>query len=383
MSKMKRESRYLSPFIKEDLLNKMVFIGGPRQVGKTTLALGQLQNGAKSHPAYLNWDFGEDRARITRGELPFNEPIIILDEIHKYTHWRNLVKGIYDKYSDSTKFIVTGSARLDYYRKGGDSLLGRYHYYRLHPFTLAEIDSELKRESLEALLKVGGFPEPLHKGSDRFYRRWKLERTQRILTEDLRDLEAVREISLVEALVDALPARIATPLSINTLSKSLEVAHETIEKWITILENLYLVYRIGPYQGGKLELVKQTKKLYFWDWCQASEGGQRNENFLASHLLKFCHFLEDTEGYKMELRYLKDVKGREIDFVILKDRKPMFGVECKTGDKEISNAIKYFSARSKIPLFYQVHFEKSDYFNPDFKCRVLPFTKFCKEIGLK
>ncbi len=377
-----KNNRYLLPWIKEDLDSKMVFLGGPRQVGKTTLALSLLGGGSKGHPAYLTWDLEADRKRIVGVQLPFDQKVLVLDEIHKYARWRNLIKGIYDKHGDSTKFVVTGSARLDYYRKGGDSLLGRYHYYRLHPYSLTELDSELRPDSVRLLLTMGGFPEPLVMSSERFYRRWRRERITKIVKEDLRDLENVREISLVEALVDALPRRVSTPLSINSLSKQLEVAHETVEKWISILENLYMVYRVAPYQGGKLDLVKKAQKIFFWDWCQAPEGGQRFENFIASHLLKYCHFMEDSEGHMMELRYLLDVKGREIDFVVLKDRKPLFGVEVKSSNREISNSIKYFSARSKIPIFYQVHLESDDYFKPEYRCRVLPFAKFCSEVGL-
>lgn len=376
------QNRNLTSTIQEDIAHKMVFIGGPRQVGKTTLALSFLKDGARNHPAYLNWDFERDRKQIREAKLPFEQPIIVLDEIHKYAKWRNLLKGIYDRYSEHTKFIVTGSARLDHYRKGGDSLLGRYHYHRLHPYSLPELDPELKKDSIEQLLVVGGFPEPLSNGTERFYRRWQRERRDLVIREDLRDLENVREVSLIEALADSLPARTSTPLSINSLSKHLEVAHETTEKWIKILENLYMVFRVPPYQGGKLEVLKTSKKLYFWDWCQAPQRGPRVENFIASHLLKYCQYIEDTEGYKMELRYLKDVKDREIDFVVLKDRKPIFGVECKSANREISPAIKYFSSRSKIPIFYQVHFETDDYYNPDYKCRVLPFAAFCREVKL-
>jgi predicted AAA+ superfamily ATPase len=198
MEPKKKAGRYLQEFIQNDLLEKMVFLGGPRQVGKTTLAIQQLVNGSKQHPAYLNWDFPKSKSSLTQGDLPAREPLVIIDEIHKYKHWRNLVKGLYDHYGDQQKILVTGSARLDYYRMGGDSLQGRYHYYRLHPFTLAEFDPQFARASTELLLRFGGFPQPLFKQSQVYWQRWQKERVTRVIREDLRDLEQVREISQLE-----------------------------------------------------------------------------------------------------------------------------------------------------------------------------------------
>jgi len=180
-------SRYLTAPIQRDLREKMVFVGGPRQVGKTTLGFSLLKNGNEKHPDYFNWDFSEDRNRIRKGELPFGDDLIVLDEIHKYKYWRNLIKGFYDKYKSDSSFLVTGSARLDYYNKGGDSLTGRYHYYRLHPFSLNEMGNLTHTSDLEALLQLGGFPEPLLKGSERTWRRWQKERTDHVIKEDLRD----------------------------------------------------------------------------------------------------------------------------------------------------------------------------------------------------
>ncbi|MDD5656799.1 MAG: AAA family ATPase, partial [Elusimicrobia bacterium] len=198
--------RYLHKAVAVDLSEKMVFIGGPRQVGKTTFALGLLRDKAgESHPAYLTWDDPNDRERLLKAELPSGQSLVILDEVHKYALWRNLVKGLYDKHKTRTSFLVTGSARLDYYRKGGDSLQGRYHYYRMHPFSLREIDAECRASSLEHLLAYGGFPEPFLRANERVLRRWQREHRERVAREDLRDLEHVREISLIELLLTHLP----------------------------------------------------------------------------------------------------------------------------------------------------------------------------------
>ncbi|MCI5207199.1 MAG: ATP-binding protein, partial [Candidatus Electrothrix sp. ATG2] len=175
--------RYIQPPVIDDLQKKMVFIGGPRQVGKTTLAL-EILGGDEQHPAYFNWDYGDDKRILLQGGLPTGQSLIILDEIHKYKEWRNFVKGLYDKNKSRTSFLVTGSARLDYYRKGGDSLQGRYHYYRLHPLSLYELSQTPSPQDLEALLRFGGFPEPFFAQSERDWKRWQRERISRVIHED-------------------------------------------------------------------------------------------------------------------------------------------------------------------------------------------------------
>jgi predicted AAA+ superfamily ATPase len=379
---MSKIVRRLYPSISEDLQNRMVFIGGPRQVGKTTLALQFAPLHTPRYPGYISWDDLKSRARLLRGEIPSGQDIIILDEIHKYRQWRSLVKGLYDLNKDQIKFIVTGSARLDHFRKGGDSLFGRYRYYRLHPLTLAELSSKPTAKDLDALLNLSGFPEPFLGGSIRDYRRWHLERIERVVYTDINDLETVRDISSMQILVDSLGSRIGSPLSIENLRQDLSVSHATVARWLDILDAVYMTYRISPYGSPKVRAVKKEQKLYFWDWVQAEDRGARFENCVASHLLKYCHFQEDTEGHKMELRFLRDRDLREIDFVVLKDKKPIFAVECKSGERTLSKHIGYFKARTPIPEFYQVHQGTADFGNASGGGRCLPFWKFCAEFGL-
>jgi uncharacterized protein len=381
---MDSKHRYLKESVVHDLEEKMVFVGGPRQVGKTTLALSLLKAPSKEHPAYFNWDTPSRREAITKLEFPKDQPLIVLDEIHKYKKWRNLVKGAFDTWGDRHKFLVTGSARLDYYRRGGDSLLGRYHYYRLHPLSLNEISKTASKEDLRQLLAFGGFPEPFFKGSERSWRRWKNERVTRVIQDDLRDLENVREISHLQNLALLLPARVGSPLSLQALRNDLEVSHDSIRKWMHIFDNLYFTFRVSPYGVSKIKAVKKEQKMYFWDWSMVDQPGPRFENLIASQLLKYCHFLEDTEGYSMELRYLRDVQLREVDFVVLKDKKPIFGVECKTGEGGISPAIEYFAERTPIPCFYQVHLgtlHQEKKIAGKIVTRI-PFLTWVKELGL-
>ena len=372
--------RYIKKSVTHDLESRMVFVGGPRQVGKTTFALTFLPGQNINHPGYLNWDDVSDRSSLLKGEFPSNQRMIILDEIHKFARWRNLVKGFYDKNKGNISFIITGSARLDYYSKGGDSLQGRYHYYRLHPLSPRELSSYPEKEELDLLLRFGGFPEPLFKAEEKFWRRWQKERLQRVIYDDIRDLETVKEISLLELLAGELPNRIGSPLSVKNLKELLQVAHETIDRWLKIFERMYYCFRISPFGPPKVRAVKKEQKLYLWDWSLVDDPGSRFENFIASQLLKYCQFIEDSEGYRMELRFLRDTDKREIDFVILKENIPLFAVECKTADKDVSPAIYYFKARTKIPKFYQVHRGTKNYEKNG--VRVLPVQCFCKELDL-
>lgn len=374
--------RYLDKIIREDLGEKMVFLGGPRQVGKTTLALKLLPGADERHPAYLNWDSLPARRQLLAGELPSGEKLIILDEIHKYKAWRNLVKGFYDTQKSHRSFLVTGSARLDHYRRGGDSLQGRYHYHRLHPLSLQEISASPTRQDLEQLLTFGGFPEPLIKANRRHWLRWQNEHTSRVVREDLFTLERVKEVSQLELLASVLPERVGSPLSVNNLRTDLCVAFETADRWITILENLYYCFRIAPFGVSRLRAATKEQKLYLWDWSLCLNEAARFENIVASNLLKFCHYHEDSTGEKMALHFLRDSAGREIDFVVLKEKKPLFAVECKTGEQSLSRNISYFAARTNIPQFYQIHLGEKDYEVPQAKARVLPFTTFTGILGV-
>lgn len=373
-------SRYIQDSVNSDLKERMVFVGGPRQVGKTTFALGFLDKPSVKHPAYLNWDHVSVRDRLLRGEIPPNQPLVILDEIHKFARWRNLVKGFYDTSRPDISFLITGSARLDYYRKGGDSLQGRYHYHRLHPFSLPELNAVPRPSDVDQLMRFGGFPEPLLRANTRFWRRWQKERRERVIHDDIRDLERVLEISLLELLAAELPNRVGSPLSVKNLKEVLQVAHETVARWLAIFERLYYCFLIPPYGSPRIRAVKKEKKLYLWDWSVVPDKGPRFENLMASHLLKYCHFMEDRDGYDMELRFIRDTDRREVDFVVLKQSVPLFAVECKSGEKTINPAIFYFKQRTPVKRFYQVHLGVKDYKKQG--VRVLPFHTFCREVGL-
>lgn len=378
------KKRYLSQFIKKDLQSKMVFLAGPRQVGKTTLSLSILsrKKADETHPAYFNWDDAEDRKKIKSGKFSPAHKLIILDEIHKYSRWQSLVKGFYDKRKSVHSFLVTGSGRLDIYRKGGDSLQGRYHLYRLHPFSLLELDAKGKKDSLKLLLKRGGFPEALFLSSENAFRKWQNQKKSLLIQNEIRSLESVKDLFLIETLVEALPSRVGSPLSVKSLSEDLEVAHKTIKNWLEVLGRLYFCFQISPFGSRNIRAVKKEQKLYLFDWSELTENkGVQFENLMACQLLKYCHFIEDTQGYKMELKFIRDIDKREVDFVVLKQKKPIFAVECKIKPCSIGKAVYYFKERTVIPKFYQVHLEGVEDYETK-GVRVLPFNVFCKELNL-
>lgn len=373
--------RYLTQPIINDLEEKMVFLGGPRQVGKTYLSF-QILGNKENHSGYLNWDYPGVEKKLREGELPADAPLIVFDEIHKHNNWRNLVKGYYDTFKSKKKFMITGSAKLDYYKHGGDSLQGRYYYYRLHPLSLNEINPQANNNDVKNLLKWGGFPEPFLKGNETFWKRWQRDRQVRVIQEDLLSLEKVSEIKKLNLLVKVLPTKIGSPLSLKSLMEDLGVAHKTVARWLDILENIYLCFRISPFGPPTIRAVKKEQKLYLWDWSTCLSNGPRFENFVASHLLKYCHFIEDTEGNDMELRFIRDTDKREIDFVVLKNNLPLFAIECKNREEDISPHLKYFAERTNIPQFYQVHLGKKDVEIQNYRTRILPFEKLSQIIKL-
>lgn len=366
--------RYLEEQVKKDLEKKMVFLSGPRQVGKTTLAMHIL----KGSKGYLNWDIPEHREKILRREIP-DVPIIVFDEIHKYRSWRNYLKGLYDLSGKELKILVTGSARLDLYRFGGDSLQGRYHFLRLHPFSVAELDIE-NESGIHDLLKFGGFPEPYLGRSETEARRWSREYRNRLIRDDLASLERVEDVGNLELLMMRLPELVGSPLSINALREDIQVSHKTIAKWLDILERLYAIFRISPLGSPKIRAVKKEQKHYHYDWFLIPNESTRFENLVACHLYKWVHFKIDTEGRDMELRYFRDVDGREVDFVVTENRRPLFMVEAKWGDSAPSTSLKYLKLRFLKTAAYLISAIGKKRFTSPEGIHVLPAVDYLKTL---
>lgn len=354
--------RYLQDFLVKDLKKKMVFLGGPRQVGKTTLAQAILKNDQTQRNqkgVYFNWDLDEHRRSILALKWAEEHRLIIFDELHKYKRWKNWLKGIYDTQKETHRFLITGSARLDTYRRGGDSLLGRYHYWRLHPFTLSEIPKKMTaKEALKRLMTVGGFPEPFLDGDEIEARRWRRERFDRVLRDDIRDLEPVQDIQSLALFVDALRKRVGNLVVLSNIAEDLQISHKTLKKWLQVLERMYLIFIVRPFSKNIPRAVQKPPKVYFFDNADIlGDEGAIFENLVACHLLKKIHFLEDRYGYRYELRYLRDKSKREVDFVILKEEQVEELVEVKLSDQKPTAALKYYSEKLKPKKSQQIVYD--------------------------
>lgn len=353
--------RYIYDNVIRDLRRKMVFIGGPRQCGKTTLARAIC---AALDGQYLNWDDPRHRHIINKIAFSKSTSLVVFDELHKKARWKSWIKGIFDTRTPPQNYLVTGSAMLDLFRRGGDSLMGRYHYWRLHPFTLDEHGEQPLRpaECLRRLMTVGGFPEPFLEGDEAYARRWRKDRMQRLLRDDVRDLSGVRDLALMESLVDALTERVGGPIVYSNLAEALQVAPKTIKAWVELLERLYIGFLIRPYTKKVNRSVQKAAKMYFFDNMDVTVSedrqiGARFENLVATHLLKRLHYLEDSTGHRYELCYLRDKDKREVDFVIVKDKRVDELIEVKYADSEPSTALRYFQSRLQPRKATQIVYE--------------------------
>ena len=358
--------------IVEDLAAKMVFLVGPRQCGKTTVADHIL---ASEGGAYFNWDVDAHRRALREGALPEGKTLWVFDELHKQRTWRNWLKGQFDLHRKNHRILVTGSARLDVYHRGGDSLQGRYFLHHLHPFTMAEAAGTSRPLSsldelparivgsgpaagsslLLDLLRLGGFPEPFLSGSDRPAGRWRRSYGTTLVREDIRSLETLHDLDKVQLLYERLPACVGSVLSINALREDLEVAFETARNWLLVLDRTYATFRVPPLGAPRIRAVKKTQKLYLWDWARVEAEGPRFENLLAVHLLRLCDYVGDVLGESLELRYFRDVLGHEVDFILLRRGKPWIAVEAKSGGSlAVGAGFKYLLERMRFALALRV-----------------------------
>ncbi len=360
--------RYLEPLINADLAKKMVFIGGPRQVGKTTLAKNIAAH--YEQPTYLNWDSRADKKSILESTFVGNTKLVIYDEIHKYRDWKNHLKGVFDTRKGDFSILVTGSARLDLYQKGGDSLLGRYFYYRLHPLSIAELlgkpydrdaapvfAKDIPPALWQDLIQFGGFPELYTSKDVRDLKRWHHDREKRLIQEDIRDVSNIRDLGTLEILATLLPERVGALFSLNSLTEDLKVTHKTLSHWMDTLEQMYFCYRIYPYQHTMLKSLRKEPKVYVWDYTGIEDVGAKYENIVANHLLKYVHYLTDVYGIPAELYFLRDREQREVDFCVVADGKIEFIAEVKAKKSPISPHLRYFKEKLAVKNAYQLVFD--------------------------
>ena len=360
----------------------MALMSGPRQVGKTTIArdLCRRMTSDGEPGLYLNWDNQDHRARILAGpeqmatavgldRLRSTPPLCAFDELHKYRRWRDFLKGLFDTHERDLHVLVTGSARLDVFKRGGDSLMGRYFPYTLHPLSVAELvhpgadedDAIVRRpraietDLWSALTRFGGFPEPLSKADRRFYARWRGLRTQQLFREDVRDLTRVQEIGQLEHLADVLRAQVGQLTSYTTLARTVRVSVDTVRRWIAILEALYWCFAVRPWHANVARALRKEPKFFLWDWSLVEGVGARAENLVASALLKAVHTWTESGRGEFALHFLRDKDKREVDFLVTRDRVPWFLVEVKVGGREpLSPSLAHFQAQTGAAHAFQV-----------------------------
>jgi uncharacterized protein len=355
--------RSIEDFIRKDLKRKIVLLTGPRHTGKTTLAK-MLEKTFD----YFNYDNAEHRLSLMEKSWDRAKPLVIFDELHKMKNWKSWLKGIYDTEKIPPSLIVTGSAKLDAYKKVGDSLAGRFFEFRLHPLDLKEIKRGLGpdnlEEKLDRLLTLGGFPEPYLENDESYYNRWKRSHLDIILKQDLIDLENVHQIISIETLIQLLKKKVGNPISYSSLAEDLQCSDKTVKRWLTILETLYVVFKVPPFHRNISRSILKAPKYYFYDTGQVNnEPGMRLENLVACALLKEMHFREDCLGEKWNLNFLKNKDGREIDFLVTKNEKPALMLEVKWSDAERSPNFsffeKYFAGTKKIQVVKELKREKT------------------------
>ncbi len=355
---------------------QMIFLAGPRQVGKTTLSL--LVEKKFSHIHYLNWDNTQHQHLIIRGpkfvceniqleKQTESDHIIIFDELHKFSRWKQFLKGFYDTYHKKAHIIVTGSSRLDIYKKLSDSLMGRYFLYRIHPLSVAEIiapkiiENEVRppkridSQKFNYLYEWGGFPDPYIQANKRFHNKWLRLRYQQTFHEDLRSLTDIQEIAQLEMLATLLKDRTGQLINYSDFARDINVSVPSIKRWIDSLSAFYYCFTVKPWHKNVSSSLKKQPKIYLWDWSDIQDSGARCENFVASHLLKAVHFWTDTGLGEYELYFLRDKQKREVDFLVTKNNEPWFLVEVKQSQHAgMSQGLYHFQEQTKAGHAFQV-----------------------------
>lgn len=334
------------PFVEKDLTKKMVFLVGPRQVGKTRLALMLAKTIEKS--VYLNYDNMQDREQIRQTNWLLETQLLILDEIHKMPDWKNYLKGIFDTKASSMQILITGSARLETFRQSGDSLAGRFFRHRLNPFSLAEL-SNPSEQDLARLISRGGFPEPFLCESEIDAKRWRMQYVDGLIRTDILDFEKIHDFKTIQLLLELLQLRVGSPISYSSLARDLSSSPNTIKRYIGILEALMIIFRVTPYHKNIARSLLKEPKIYFYDnGMVKGDDGAKFENIVAISLLKHLQAIEDYQGIQTKLSYLRTKEKKEVDFVLEQDQHIEKIIEVKLSDTSLSKTLLYFSQKYQL-----------------------------------
>ena len=357
--------RYASARIRTDLTRKIVFLTGPRQVGKTVLAQALLAEAEPGAARYFNYDVQPDRAVLHRQSWLPDTALLVFDELHKMADWKGWLKGVGDGRPTGQRILVTGSARLDTFRKGGDSLAGRFRTIRLHPISVREwlelgpdrsIPAPSRPErALSQLLERGGFPEPLLADGPTEARRWRQQYLDGLLREDVLEFSRVHEFNAMRLLLDLLRRRVGSPLSFASIGQDIGISQPTVRRYIEIFEALFIIFLIRPWHRNIARAVMQQPKVYFYDTGLVhGDDGVRFENLVAAHLLKHVEWQQDAFGRDCGLHYLRTKDGAEVDFAVAEDGRLVGLVECKWADPTLHRALDRFAKENSEAAAVQI-----------------------------
>lgn len=337
-------NRYLDDRVARDLKKKMVFLTGPRQVGKTTLSRLLIE---QSGGQYLNYDTIEDRLLIARRQWNPRAPLLVLDEIHKMAGWKSWLKGVYDGKPGAQQLLVTGSARLDTFRQSGESLAGRFFGLRLHPISVKEWCEQTgatPADALTHLLERGGFPEPCLAEDNDEAERWRRQYFDGLVRNDVLEFSKITELNSIKLFAQMLRSRVGSPLSLASLGRDLSISPVTLKKYLDILEALYIVFVVRPWHHNIARSVLQAPKVYFYDTGLVDgDEGVRFENLVATALLKQVHYQYDVQGKEVSLHYIRTKDDAEVDFALSDKNELTHLVECKLRDDKPSRSLKRFA----------------------------------------
>lgn len=337
----------------------MVFLTGPRQVGKTWLAKDIIKD--FKNAIYLSFDDASHREVIKKRQWLKNADLLVFDEVHKMRGWKNYLKGVFDTKPPGLKILVTGSARLETFRQAGDSLAGRFFVHHLMPFSLKEL-SNPTAEDEDTLIQRGGFPEPFLSPSNEEAHRWQSLYFDSLLREEIFEFERIFEMRAIRLILERLQRSVGSPISYQSIAEDVQVTHQTVKRYIQILEDLYIVFRVIPYSKNIARSLLKEPKIYFYNTgFVVGDDGARFENFVAVSLLTEVFEKTDLKGEKAALTYLRTKEKKEVDFCFVQNTTPQYLVESKLSDASVSLHLNYFCkkyALKGIQLVKNLHVAK-------------------------
>ncbi len=339
--------REIQSKILKDLKKKMVFIVGPRQVGKTWVSKEIMKE--YKNPLYLNYDNFDHRDIIKKQSWMKDVDLLVFDEIHKMPKWKNFLKGVYDTRQQNIHILVTGSARLDAFKKVGDSLAGRFYVHHLFPFTLSELNSVNSNISLEKLFERSGFPEPLLEEKEDEVKRWRRLYSESLLGQDVLEFQDIDKVNAIRQVFELLRRNVGSQISYSSLARDIGISSATVKKYIEILEALYIVFIIRPYTYKISRSILKEPKIYFFDYGLIEDIGARFENLVALSLYKNTIEKTDEKGVLYQLGYLRTKESKEVDFALFNEKENLTEIiEAKVSDAKVSKTLEYFSEKYKV-----------------------------------